>query len=193
MLMEGFGSEMSQVQQDREIVIEILESCEFLLRPLFLVQDPVWGCGLLGKIPGISESGASEDTQKFIDALKKSSSFNKAWARRQDERGDPDNPASWSVISMVVGDFQAAAQAAVATAATALAATASASSRATATATATAAITTTVTTAASTTTTMTTMTTTTTTTTTMTTVQEYYRELLVVLYSSRGRICHART
>ena len=141
----------------------------------------------MGKIPGISESGASEDTQKFIDALKKSSSFNKAWARRQDERGDPDNPASWSVISMVVGDFQAAAQAAVATAATALAA--SASSRATATATATAAITTTVTTAASTTTTMTT----TTTTTTMTTVQEYYRELLVVLYSSRGRICHART
>jgi len=40
-------------------------------------EDPVWGCGLLGKIPGISESGASEDTQKFIDALKKSSSFNK--------------------------------------------------------------------------------------------------------------------
>lgn len=40
-------------------------------------EDPVWGCGLLGKIPGISESGASKDTQKFIDALKKSSSFNK--------------------------------------------------------------------------------------------------------------------
>ena len=42
-------------------------------------DDPVWGCGLLGKIPGISESGeAAPETQRFIDALKLSSSFNKA-------------------------------------------------------------------------------------------------------------------
>ena len=75
---------------------EILESCEFFLRPLYRVQDPVWGCGLLGKIPGISESGASKDTQKFIDALKKSSSFNKARGRGQEQRGIPGIlPCCW--------------------------------------------------------------------------------------------------
>ena len=42
-------------------------------------DDPVWGCGLLGKIPGISENGeALPETQRFIDALKLSSSLNKA-------------------------------------------------------------------------------------------------------------------
>mmetsp|Transcript_12019 Transcript_12019/g.22651 ORF Transcript_12019/g.22651 Transcript_12019/m.22651 type:complete len:469 (+) Transcript_12019:49-1455(+) len=42
------------------------------------VEDPVWGCGLLGKLPGIYADGTtSAETQRFVDALKLSSSYNK--------------------------------------------------------------------------------------------------------------------
>lgn len=41
-------------------------------------NDPLWGCGLLGPLPGISETGeTTAETQRFIDSLKKSSSFQK--------------------------------------------------------------------------------------------------------------------
>jgi len=40
--------------------------------------DPNWGCGLLGDIPGITQDGrVTAETQRMIDALKGSSSFNK--------------------------------------------------------------------------------------------------------------------
>jgi len=43
-------------------------------------SDPVWGCGLVGHLPGVSPTGeASPETQRLIDGIKKSSSFNKAW------------------------------------------------------------------------------------------------------------------
>eukprot|EP00438_Fugacium_kawagutii_P031045 Skav215877 [mRNA] locus=scaffold3660:4776:6247:+ [translate_table: standard] len=49
-----------------------------LKRGLDTSDDPLWGCGLLGPLPGISEDGeTTEETQRFIDALKKSSSFQK--------------------------------------------------------------------------------------------------------------------
>lgn len=42
-------------------------------------DDPVWGCGLVGALPGITQDGTAEpETQRLIDALKASSSFNKA-------------------------------------------------------------------------------------------------------------------
>jgi len=41
-------------------------------------DDPQWGCGLLGSIPGIDENGiASPETQRLIDGIKGSSSLNK--------------------------------------------------------------------------------------------------------------------
>jgi hypothetical protein len=41
-------------------------------------DDPIWGCGLVGNIPGISPAGvASAETQRLIDGIKTSSSFNK--------------------------------------------------------------------------------------------------------------------
>jgi len=41
-------------------------------------DDPMWGCGLLGRIPGIDASGSvTVGTQRLIDGLKRSSSFNK--------------------------------------------------------------------------------------------------------------------
>jgi len=40
--------------------------------------DPNWGCGLLGFIPGISPDGkTTSETQRFIDGLKNTSTFNK--------------------------------------------------------------------------------------------------------------------
>jgi len=42
------------------------------------VDDPMWGCGLLGTIPGISKEGlASASAQMFIDGIKNTSSFGK--------------------------------------------------------------------------------------------------------------------
>jgi len=41
-------------------------------------EDPQWGCGLLGAIPGIDANGFSTpETQRLIDGIKGSSSFNK--------------------------------------------------------------------------------------------------------------------
>jgi hypothetical protein len=41
-------------------------------------DDPIWGCGLLGKIPGISADGvAVPETQRLIDGIKSSSTFGK--------------------------------------------------------------------------------------------------------------------
>jgi len=41
-------------------------------------DDPVWGCGLLGPLPGISQDGqVAPNTQRLIDGIKGSSSFNK--------------------------------------------------------------------------------------------------------------------
>lgn len=41
-------------------------------------QQPLWGCGLLGAIPGIKPDGSTDaEAQKMIDGLKKSSLFNK--------------------------------------------------------------------------------------------------------------------
>lgn len=40
--------------------------------------DPIWGCGLLGRIPGISQDGSvAPETQRMISSLQKSSSLNK--------------------------------------------------------------------------------------------------------------------
>lgn len=40
--------------------------------------QPMWGCGLLGSLPGISSSGATDaQTQKMIDGLKVTSSYGK--------------------------------------------------------------------------------------------------------------------
>jgi len=48
------------------------------LRKVNAEADPFWGCGLLGALPGISETGeTTAETQRFIDSLKKSSSFQK--------------------------------------------------------------------------------------------------------------------
>mmetsp|Transcript_49605 Transcript_49605/g.156137 ORF Transcript_49605/g.156137 Transcript_49605/m.156137 type:complete len:503 (+) Transcript_49605:42-1550(+) len=42
-------------------------------------DDPMWGCGLVGLIPGISPAGvATPEAQRLIDGMKGSSSFNKA-------------------------------------------------------------------------------------------------------------------
>lgn len=42
-------------------------------------DDPMWGCGLVGHIPGILPNGqATQETQRLIDGMKSSSSFNKA-------------------------------------------------------------------------------------------------------------------
>lgn len=49
-----------------------------LKRGLDTSDDPLWGCGLLGPLPGISKDGeTTAETQRFIDSLKKSSSFQK--------------------------------------------------------------------------------------------------------------------
>lgn len=41
-------------------------------------DDPIWGCGLLGNIPGISAAGvAVAETQRLIDGIKSSSTFGK--------------------------------------------------------------------------------------------------------------------
>eukprot|EP00931_Biecheleriopsis_adriatica_P036637 TRINITY_DN21090_c0_g1_i5.p1 TRINITY_DN21090_c0_g1~~TRINITY_DN21090_c0_g1_i5.p1 ORF type:complete len:509 (-),score=85.76 TRINITY_DN21090_c0_g1_i5:297-1823(-) len=41
-------------------------------------EEPMWGCGLLGKLPGITTDGeTTPETQRLIDALKRSSSFGK--------------------------------------------------------------------------------------------------------------------
>eukprot|EP01060_Flectonema_neradi_P040605 TRINITY_DN933_c0_g1_i1.p1 TRINITY_DN933_c0_g1~~TRINITY_DN933_c0_g1_i1.p1 ORF type:complete len:433 (+),score=107.38 TRINITY_DN933_c0_g1_i1:44-1300(+) len=43
-----------------------------------LSKQTIWGCGLLGTVPGISQNGATTpDTQKLIDGLKKSSTTGK--------------------------------------------------------------------------------------------------------------------
>eukprot|EP00930_Biecheleria_cincta_P018224 TRINITY_DN14271_c0_g1_i2.p1 TRINITY_DN14271_c0_g1~~TRINITY_DN14271_c0_g1_i2.p1 ORF type:complete len:505 (-),score=87.15 TRINITY_DN14271_c0_g1_i2:326-1840(-) len=48
------------------------------LHPSHVDDDPNWGCGLLGKIPGISQDGqTTPETQRFVDALKSTSTFNK--------------------------------------------------------------------------------------------------------------------
>jgi len=51
-------------------------------KPLGLLDesdDPVWGCGLVGSLPGISQDGqVADETQRLIDGIKGSSSFNKA-------------------------------------------------------------------------------------------------------------------
>jgi len=40
-------------------------------------DDPMWGCGLLGQLPGISKDGTvAPETQRLIDGVKGSSSFN---------------------------------------------------------------------------------------------------------------------
>jgi len=40
---------------------------------------PIWGCGLVGNIPGISPDGTTQpETQRLIDAMKVSSTFGKA-------------------------------------------------------------------------------------------------------------------
>lgn len=42
------------------------------------MDDPNWGCGLLGYVPGINKAGeATAETQKMVDGLKGSSTFNK--------------------------------------------------------------------------------------------------------------------
>mmetsp|Transcript_72816 Transcript_72816/g.152047 ORF Transcript_72816/g.152047 Transcript_72816/m.152047 type:complete len:443 (+) Transcript_72816:131-1459(+) len=42
-------------------------------------DEPHWGCGLVGTLPGISADGsATAETQRLIDGIKGSSSFNKA-------------------------------------------------------------------------------------------------------------------
>jgi len=42
-------------------------------------DDPVWGCGLVGSLPGITQDGrVSPQTQRLIDGIKGSSTFNKA-------------------------------------------------------------------------------------------------------------------
>jgi len=43
------------------------------------MDDPVWGCGLVGTLPSISQDGkVGQETRKLIDGIKKSSTFNKA-------------------------------------------------------------------------------------------------------------------
>jgi len=50
-----------------------------LLSDLTEADDPVWGCGLVGNLPGITQDGKVEpETQRLIDGIKGSSSFNKA-------------------------------------------------------------------------------------------------------------------
>lgn len=42
-------------------------------------HDPVWGCGLVGALPGITQDGqVAPETQRLIDGIKGSSTFNKA-------------------------------------------------------------------------------------------------------------------
>lgn len=41
-------------------------------------SNPTWGCGLVGNIPGISANGYAPATQRFINAVKQSSDFDKA-------------------------------------------------------------------------------------------------------------------
>jgi len=42
-------------------------------------EDPVWGCGLVGSLPGITQDGqVAPETQRLIDGIKGSSTFNKA-------------------------------------------------------------------------------------------------------------------
>mmetsp|Transcript_77083 Transcript_77083/g.160447 ORF Transcript_77083/g.160447 Transcript_77083/m.160447 type:complete len:482 (+) Transcript_77083:57-1502(+) len=48
-------------------------------RGLLTAEDgPYWGCGLVGALPGISANGVADaETQRLIDGMKTSSSFNK--------------------------------------------------------------------------------------------------------------------
>jgi len=58
-------------------------------------DDPNWGCGLLGSIPGISEDGTTTaETQRMIDALKKTSSFDKVsyWNWNLAPQTTPEGP-----------------------------------------------------------------------------------------------------
>jgi len=49
------------------------------LMNLNVSDDPVWGCGLVGSLPGITQDGkVSAETKKLIDGIKGSSTFNKA-------------------------------------------------------------------------------------------------------------------
>ncbi|CAE8740265.1 unnamed protein product [Polarella glacialis] len=55
---------------------------------------PTWGCGLVGSIPGISQQGqTTPETQRFIDALKVSSSLGKvtywAWSLTNNQLAQP--------------------------------------------------------------------------------------------------------
>jgi len=48
-----------------------------LLGPAFGVEQPFWGCGLLGNAPGINADGStSASMQKFIDGLKVTNKYN---------------------------------------------------------------------------------------------------------------------
>jgi len=68
-------------------------------------DDPIWGCGLVGSLPGISQDGqTTPETQRLIDGIKGSSSFNKAtfwnWGLAPQTTGGKEEHLSKDIIFM---------------------------------------------------------------------------------------------
>jgi len=72
---QGFAHDLSLFQTN----VTMLHEGRRLLSQMDVADDPVWGCGLVGSLPGITQNGwVAPETQRLIDGIKASSSFNKA-------------------------------------------------------------------------------------------------------------------
>lgn len=69
-------------------------------------DDPNWGCGLLGKLPGINQDGSTTpDTRRMIDALKATSTFNKVSYWNWNLAPQTDEEGGKKVPEYLTGDF----------------------------------------------------------------------------------------
>jgi len=73
---QGFARDslLLQTQRTRHHTSKMLS-----LSHMNVTDDPVWGCGLVGNLPGITQDGkVARATRRLIDGIKGSSTFNKA-------------------------------------------------------------------------------------------------------------------
>jgi len=98
---QGFADDTSLFQNN----VTMLRKGRRLLSQMDVADDPVWGCGLVGSLPGITQNGqVTSETQRLIDGIKGSSSFNKAtfwnWGLAPQTTGETEEHLSKDFLFM---------------------------------------------------------------------------------------------